>query len=291
MPSGQMMKKSSCRSSQRTGLAAAPRKSPCSPVPGPAPLNPAARLHAGGQMAFRLDVGDGRRNVGAGAAPDVDGHLEGGVVDRLSIIGDAADAEVEHKAAVSVAAEDAPLASAVRVQKHIVAGVEVEVALAKRVLERAIPPLAAQRIGAQDHLLRDVAVARKQRNHRAAAVDPAVVHVFSDERQHGGAGVGDRRLLHLKERAILIIDRVIPALARLRVGIADGLVARACRRHENVLEGRLAAGVAGAENIADNAQLRPIFRVLFGLGEAGSREGALKHQRRRQPKHPFLHRV
>ena len=255
----------------------------------PDPRHLAARLHAGGQVVFRLDIGDGRRDIRAGTAPDVDLNLEGGVVDRLAVIGDAADAEIEDEAAVAVAAEDAPLAAAVRINECVVAGVEVEVTLAERVLERAILPFSAQGVGAQDHLLRDVAVAGQQRDDRIAAVDLAVVHVAPAQRKHGGAGVEDGRLLHLKERAVLVVDWIILALARLRVGIADGLVARACRRHEDVLEGRLAAGVAGAEDVAGNAQLRHIAGALPGLGKARCRKGARSDHHRRQQKDPFLH--
>ena len=42
----------------------------------------------------------------------------------------------------------------------------------------------------------------------------------------------DRRLLHLKECAVLVVDRIVLALARLGIGIADGLVARTLRRDE-----------------------------------------------------------
>ena len=198
----------------------------------PDPLGLPTRLLAGGEAVFRLDIGDHRREVGARTAPDIDLHLEGGVVDGFAVIGDAADTEVEGEAAVAVAAKDAPFAAAVRVDEDIVAGVEGEVVLMKRVLQGAILPFPAQRVGPQDHLLGHIAIARKQRHDRAAAVDQAVIHVRPAQRQRSGAGVEDRRLLHLKECAVLVVDRIVLALARLGIGIADGLVARTLRRDE-----------------------------------------------------------
>ena len=230
-------------------------------------------------MRLGDDVADLRGNVGAGAAPDVDLHLEGRVVYGLTIVGNPADAQVEHEAAVAVAAEDAPLAAAVRVDEFVVAGVEGQIALAQDVLQEAILPFAAERVCAQDELVRVVAVARKQRDHRAAAVDLAIVNIFAHQCQHRRAAVLHRRLLHLEERAVLVVHRVVLALAGLRVGVADGLVARARRRHKDVLDGRLAAGVAGAEDVADDLKLRHRLR---GLGESDAREGTLNDQNRRK---------